>query len=122
MPAIPGKIEAKKRPIDFIEAVASARAAGASVHALIVGDGSRRAECECRIAALAAPASMAGFRNQSELAEAYVAADALVLPSDARETRGLVVNAAMACGLLGIVREPLIYSEVLPAMDGRPAK
>ena len=29
---------------------------------------------------------------------AYIAADVLVLPSDARETWGLVVNEAMSCG------------------------
>lgn len=100
-----GKLEAKKRPVDVIEAVTAAHAAGAPVHALIVGDGPLRAECESRIAALAAPASMAGFRNQSELPCAYVAADALVLPSDARETWGLVVNEAMACGLPAIVSD-----------------
>src|SRR5206468_6864534 len=37
------------------------------------------------------------FLNQSEIAQAYVAADALVLPSD-EETWGLVVNEAMSCG------------------------
>jgi glycosyltransferase involved in cell wall biosynthesis len=40
----------------------------------------------------------AGFLNQSRIAEAYAAADALVLPSEA-ETWGLVVNEAMASGL-----------------------
>ncbi len=34
---------------------------------------------------------------------AYVAADCLVLPSDAGETWGLVVNEAMCCGLPAIV-------------------
>ena len=44
-----------------------------------------------------------GFLNQSEISRAYVAADCLVLPSDATETWGLVVNEAMASGLPCIV-------------------
>ncbi len=48
-------------------------------------------------------ASFAGFLNQSEIARAYVAADALVLPSDAKETWGLVTNEAMASGLPCVV-------------------
>jgi glycosyltransferase involved in cell wall biosynthesis len=46
-----------------------------------------------------------GFLNQSEIARAYVAADLLVLPSDAGETWGLVVNEAMACGRPAIVSD-----------------
>jgi glycosyltransferase involved in cell wall biosynthesis len=46
-----------------------------------------------------------GFLNQTEIAKAYVAADCLILPSDAAETWGLVVNEAMACGLPCIVSE-----------------
>jgi glycosyltransferase involved in cell wall biosynthesis len=48
-------------------------------------------------------ASFVGFLNQSEISQAYVAADCLVLPSDASETWGLVVNEAMASGLPCIV-------------------
>ncbi len=44
-------------------------------------------------------ATFAGFLNQTEISRAYVAADCLVLPSDAGETWGLVVNEAMASGL-----------------------
>jgi glycosyltransferase involved in cell wall biosynthesis len=44
-------------------------------------------------------ASFAGFLNQTEISRAYVAADCLILPSDARETWGLVVNEAMASSL-----------------------
>lgn len=44
-------------------------------------------------------ASFTGFLNQTEISKAYVAADCLVLPSDFRETWGLVVNEAMASGL-----------------------
>ena len=46
-----------------------------------------------------------GFQNQSELAHYYVASDVLVLPSDGRETWGLVVNEAMACGRPAIVSD-----------------
>ena len=48
-------------------------------------------------------ASFVGFLNQSEISRAYVAADCLVLPSNATETWGLVVNEAMASGLPCIV-------------------
>jgi glycosyltransferase involved in cell wall biosynthesis len=44
-----------------------------------------------------------GFLNQSEISRAYAAADCLVLPSNAKETWGLVVNEAMASGLPCIV-------------------
>ncbi len=44
-------------------------------------------------------ATFAGFLNQTEISQAYVAADCLVLPSDHGETLGLVVNEALASGL-----------------------
>jgi glycosyltransferase involved in cell wall biosynthesis len=50
-------------------------------------------------------ATFAGFLNQTEIARSYVAANVLVLPSDGRETWGLVVNEAMACGLPAIVSD-----------------
>ncbi len=100
-----GKLEPKKRPLDLIEAVSVARKRGASVYALIVGEGPLRASCERRAAELRIPAKMLGFLNQSELPEAYVCADGLVLPSDEGETWGLVVNEAMACGLPAIVSD-----------------
>src|SRR5207245_2803101 len=51
------------------------------------------------------PATFAGFLNQSEIASAYAAGDALVLPSDFGETWGLVVNEAMACGRAAVVSD-----------------
>jgi glycosyltransferase involved in cell wall biosynthesis len=50
-------------------------------------------------------ASFAGFLNQTEISKAYVAADCLALPSDYRETWGLVVNEAMASGLPCIISD-----------------
>jgi glycosyltransferase involved in cell wall biosynthesis len=49
--------------------------------------------------------TFAGFLNQSEIVQAYVAADCLVLPSDAGETWGLVVNEAMASGRPALVSD-----------------
>lgn len=51
------------------------------------------------------PAHFHGFANQSELPAIYAAADVIVLPSDARETWGLVINEAMACGVPAVVSD-----------------
>jgi len=94
-----GKFVEKKRPLDFVAAVGEAAQEGAEVAGLMVGDGLLRASCEELVSANDFPISFAGFLNQSEITQAYVAADILVLPSDGGETWGLVVNEAMACGL-----------------------
>jgi len=90
-----------------VEAVASVRQRGVDGHALFIGDGEERASIEARAAALgiANSTSIAGFVNQRELPDWYAAADSLVLPSDSRETWGLVVNEAMAAGLPVIVSD-----------------
>ena len=99
-----GKLEAKKRPLDLLEAVARLPAdLRAEVHVLIAGDGPMRGECERLAGARRVPVSFAGFLNQSRLPDAYAAADVLVLPSDAGETWGLVVNEAMASGRPAVV-------------------
>ena len=71
----------------------------------MVGDGDLRQKCETYVQTHQLPVQFAGFLNQLEIIEAYVAADCLVLPSDAGETWGLVVNEAMACGLPAIVSD-----------------
>lgn len=118
-----GKFIAKKRPMDLVEAAAmlARRGEGAKIHLLFAGSGELgpplRAACQVVFDAdepggtAAAPvkagtrplASFAGFLNQTEISRAYVAADCLVLPSDAGETWGLVVNEAMASGTPCIV-------------------
>ena len=116
-----GKFIAKKRPFDLIEATRRLQHAlpGKKIHLLWVGTGElggelRQACHACFDAERGergnAPngrngpnASFVGFLNQSEISRAYVAADCLVLPSDAKETWGLVVNEAMASGLPCIV-------------------
>lgn len=114
-----GKFISKKRPLDLVAAVKrlAENSYGPKFHILFVGAGELSGEVrrQCRVVydveggSLSAErrndsssepgASFAGFLNQSEIARAYVAADALVLPSDEGETWGLVVNEAMASGL-----------------------
>jgi glycosyltransferase involved in cell wall biosynthesis len=114
-----GKFIAKKRPFDLIEAAAALMARGLQVHILWIGTGELGAQLRQRCDVVfdaegsrwhsnsarprAPRASFVGFLNQSQVHRAYVAADCLVLPSDARETWGLVVNEALACGLPCIV-------------------
>ncbi len=115
-----GKLLSKKRPFDLIEAARRLQNAhqGKKIHLLWAGTGELgdelRQGCEvCFDAGMrervnvrrqSKPnASFVGFLNQSEISRAYVAADCLVLPSDAGETWGLVVNEAMASGLPCIV-------------------
>jgi len=101
------KLIARKRPTDLVDAVASVRRRGNDAHALFIGDGEERAAIQARAAALgiANATTIAGFVNQRELPDWYAAADSLVLPSDSRETWGLVVNEAMAAGLPVIVSD-----------------
>ena len=111
-----GKFIPKKRPIDLVRAVERISAISPrerDIHILFVGSGELGPELrsECTVAfdadaelepgepcADRPKASFAGFLNQLEVAEAYVAADLVVLPSDNGETWGLVANEAMACG------------------------
>lgn len=103
--AFVGKLEAKKRVRTFLEGLHFARRGGADVHGLVVGTGADMANAVEFVEANRLPVSFAGFLNQSEIAKAYVAADAIVLPSDFGETWGLVVNEAMATGLPAIVSD-----------------
>jgi glycosyltransferase involved in cell wall biosynthesis len=103
-----GKFIPKKRPLDLAAAARLLQRSmpGKRVHLLWVGTGELQAELEAACNREGLPtATFAGFLNQSEIARAYVAADALVLPSDAKETWGLVVNEAMASGLPCVVSD-----------------
>ena len=120
-----GKFVRKKRPLDIVDAAAKLRRdnPGTNIHILFAGSGELGAllRQSCHIVFDAASsvngihrslstssmpaASFTGFLNQKEISKAYVAADCLVLPSDSRETWGLVVNEAMASGLPCIVSD-----------------
>jgi glycosyltransferase involved in cell wall biosynthesis len=93
-----GKLEEKKRPLDAVRA-----AARSSATLLVAGSGPLESAIHDEAGRLNARVRFAGFLNQSELPIAYAAADVLVLPSDRRETWGLVVNEAMAAGVPAIV-------------------
>ena len=100
-----GKFEPKKRLPDLLAAAKLARDHGATIHLLVVGSGEEERAAKQFVHDHALPVSFAGFLNQSEIAAAYAACDALVLPSDFGETWGLVVNEAMACGRAAIVSD-----------------
>jgi glycosyltransferase involved in cell wall biosynthesis len=110
-----GKLQAKKHPLDLLEALrlALANPSTPRLHLLMVGSGELEQACRAFVASCALPVSFAGFLNQGEITDAYVAADALVLPSDSGETWGLVVNEAMACGLPAIVSDQVGCAEDL---------
>lgn len=100
-----GKFIEKKRPMDLLRAVAAAASEELRVAGLMVGDGPLRAACEQYVNSRKLPVHFTGFLNQSRIADAYVAADCLVLPSDGRETWGLVVNEAMSCSRPAVVSD-----------------
>jgi len=100
-----GKFIEKKRPMDFVRALATATREEPSVAGVMVGDGPLRTACEQFVASRKLPVCFTGFLNQSQIGDAYVASDCLVLPSDGRETWGLVVNEAMSCGKPAVVSD-----------------
>jgi glycosyltransferase involved in cell wall biosynthesis len=99
-----GKFLPRKRVGDFIDAVLSLGRAGQNVTGVIVGSGPEEPALRAR-AAGNDHIRFDGFQNQSQMPARYAAADCLVLPSDASETWGLVVNEAMAAGLPAVVSD-----------------
>jgi len=101
-----GKLQPKKRPLDAVRAVAAVgEGTGARAHLLIAGDGPLAPEVQAEAARLGLRVGLRGFLNQSQMPDAYAAADCLLLPSDGRETWGLVVNEALASGLPCVVTD-----------------
>jgi glycosyltransferase involved in cell wall biosynthesis len=92
-----GKLRDIKRPLDLAHAH-QRLARPASV--LFVGDGELRADVEAVIAGT--DAKVTGFVNQREMPAYYQAADVIVLPSEV-EQWGLVINEAMAAGVVPVV-------------------
>jgi glycosyltransferase involved in cell wall biosynthesis len=94
-----GKFIEKKRPLDFVKAIAELNRKDGRSAGIMIGDGPLRRDCEEYARIHRIPVRFVGFLNQSEIAGGYIAGDALILPSSAGETWGLVVNEAMVCGL-----------------------
>jgi glycosyltransferase involved in cell wall biosynthesis len=99
-----GKLIPLKRPLDIVDACASAD--GAGPHLVVAGAGELEAAVRQRAAAMGVRLHLLGFQNQTEMPAVYAAADVLVLASD-RETWGLVANEALACGV------PIIVSDTV---------
>lgn len=128
-----GKFVPKKRPMDLVRAASLLLAEDRppKIHLLFTGSGDLGAELRsaCQVAFDAENqkaeigkqksetpmASFAGFLNQTQISEAYVAADCLVLPSDYGETWGLVVNEALASGVPCIISDHCGSAEDLGA-------
>jgi glycosyltransferase involved in cell wall biosynthesis len=100
-----GKLIERKRPLDLVRAAALLQGRGAKVEVAFAGSGELEDELKRATAAAGLPAVFHGFVNQSALPVTYAAADLLALPSDGRETWGLVVNEGMACGLPAVVSD-----------------
>jgi glycosyltransferase involved in cell wall biosynthesis/predicted SAM-dependent methyltransferase len=119
-----GKLEDKKRPLDVISALAAVQG---DTQLLMVGAGPLAVTCQAEAQRLGVHAAWPGFLNQSELGKIYAVADCLVLPSDARETWGLVVNEALAAGVPCVVSDhvgcaldlvtPGVTGEIFPMGD-----
>jgi glycosyltransferase involved in cell wall biosynthesis len=100
-----GKLIERKRPLDVLQAAARLAADGNPVDVTFAGSGDQQDALAAAAAAWGVRARFLGFVNQSELPGIYAAADVIVLPSDGRETWGLVVNEAMACGVPAVVSD-----------------
>jgi glycosyltransferase involved in cell wall biosynthesis len=94
-----GKLTAQKRPLDLIGAMERSKGA---FNLLLLGDGPLRGPLRDYEKTL--PVRCLGFVNQSEIGCWYATGDILALPSG-REPWGLVVNEAMACGLIPVVSD-----------------
>jgi glycosyltransferase involved in cell wall biosynthesis len=114
-----GKLIERKRPLDIARAIE--RSAG-ELNLLLLGDGPLRQALRAYERRL--PVRCLGFINQAGLPSWYSAGDILALPSG-REPWGLVVNEAMACGLIPVVSDAVGcgpdlvagIGEVFPAGD-----
>ena len=98
-----GKFIENKRPMDFLRALEAAASQEPRMAGLMVGDGPVRAACEEFVSSRKLRVHLTGFLNQSQIVDAYVAADCLVLTS--RETWGMVVNEAMSCSRPAVVSD-----------------
>ena len=109
-----GKLEPKKRPLDLVEALGRMQP---RPHLAIAGTGALEVSVRAAAERLGIGVLWLGFVNQSEMTRVYAAADCLALPSDTRETWGLVVNEALASGLPCVVADTVGCAPDLGGVD-----
>ena len=102
-----GKIIEKKRIMDLLYSIERYHNDLHTLRVLVVGSGKQMAATREYAERAGLPVSFLGFLNQGQIVQAYAVADLLVLPSDGRETWGLVVNEAMAAGLPALVSDQI---------------
>ncbi len=111
------KLQPWKRPMDLLQAFASAAIPNTKL--IFAGDGAQRAELENAAAQknISDKVRFLGFVNQSQLPALYKSADLMVIPSR-YEPFGLVVNESMLCGCpvvasdrVGAVRDLITHGE-----------
>ncbi len=118
-----GRLVEDKRPMDLVQAAVRLAAAGKGVELVVAGAGPLEGSLAEAARAGGVDGRFLGFVNQSKLPAVYASADAIVLPSTARETWGLVVNEAMACGIPAVVSDAVGCGPDLiqPGMTGAVA-
>jgi glycosyltransferase involved in cell wall biosynthesis len=100
-----GKLQAKKQPEALLEAFRQVRERQPCA-LMFVGTGELESRLRQTVADHSVPdVIFVGFLNRSEIGQAYIAADLLVLPSAVNETWGMVVNEAMNFSLPVIVSD-----------------
>lgn len=105
-----GKLSARKRPIDLVEATAIAsRQSGRQVIALLAGNGEEMQALQARVDAEGLPARLAGFVNLDRLPGLFAASDILAHPS-AADPHPLVCSEAAIMGL------PMVISDRVGAV------
>lgn len=107
-----GKLIARKRPGDLINALARLRSmpgAGRPIRVLFAGDGAQRAALEQEAQSQGLPARFLGFVNIDSLPGCYCAADVLAHPAEI-EAFGVIVLEAAIVGL------PLLLSDRVGAI------
>ena len=102
--AFAGRLLAWKRPGQLLEAVARLPTRDRTL-CLFIGGGEEESALRRDAARAGVRAVFRGFVNQSEMPRTLAMADALVLPSNGRETWGLVANEALASGTPVIVSD-----------------
>jgi glycosyltransferase involved in cell wall biosynthesis len=98
------KLQPWKRPLDLLQAFATAKLSNALL--VYAGDGPQRQQLETEASQLGVRDSVRflGFQNQSQLPATYSAANLLVLPSE-YEPFAVVVNEASCCGCPVVVSD-----------------